>query len=147
MFTQGKGSTPTGLVFVWDTNMDEITSRERYIGPAVFVDNLKIVFYWSVTGDAVNRLALFRIEEIHTFRFKWNRKRHWNGFHPGKLAGFASHHRRAISVPVHWTPKFFLFPHDTNERPRICCAKGEHRITFRSLWLIGCWTVYSEWVM
>ena len=101
----------------------------------------------SVAGDAVNWLALFRIEEIHTFRFKWNRKWYWNGFHPRKLTGFASHHRRTISVPVHRTPKFFLLSHNAYERPCISCTKREHKISSRFIWLVGCWTVYSEWMM
>lgn len=95
----------------------------------------------------MNWLALFRIEEIHTFRFKWNRKWHWNGFHPRKLAGFASNHRRTISVPVHWTPKFFLLSHNAYQRPRICCAKREHKMSSRFIWLVVCWTVYGEWMM
>ena len=90
--------------------------------------------------------GLYRGEALIS-RCKWNRKRHWNGFHPRKLAGFASHHRRTISVPVHWTPKFTLFSYNTSERPCISRSKCEHKMTFQFIWLVGRWTVYSEWMM
>ena len=111
-----------------------------------FVQTLTIIFS-SVTGEAVNWLALFRIEKIHTFRFKWYRKWYWNGFHPSKLTGFASHHRRTISVPVHWTPKFFLLSHNAYEMPCISHAKREHKISSWFIWFVCCWTVYGEWMM
>ena len=90
--------------------------------------------------------GLYRGEALIS-RCKWNRKRHWNGFHPRKLAGFSSHHWRTISVPVHWTPEFILFSYNTSERPCISRSKCEHKMTFQCIWLVSRWTVHCEWMM
>ena len=41
--------------------------------------------------------------------------------------------------------RFTLFSHNTSES--ICRGKREHNMTFQFVWLVGYWTVYSEWIM